>query len=72
MAHIWYEGTSHRYTSPGTKVKVICKDQCQYQGHVSQKMRLLGALVFHKHILFLLAVILSNLPLRNTEYRGPR
>ena len=27
-AHIWYEGTSHRYTSPGTKVKVIiCKGQ---------------------------------------------
>ena len=31
-AHIWYEGTSHCYTSPGTKVKV------KYRGHVSQKM----------------------------------
>ena len=24
---MWYEGTSHQYTSPGTKVKVICKGQ---------------------------------------------
>ena len=30
------------------KVKVKVK----YQGHVSQKMGVLGALVFHKHILF--------------------
>ena len=30
--HIWYEGTSHRYTSPGTKVKVICKGQGQISG----------------------------------------
>ena len=44
-AHIWYEGTSHGYTS-GTKVKV------KYQDHVSQKMGVSGALVFHKHILF--------------------
>ena len=28
-AHIWYEGTSHQYTSPGAKVKVICKGQGQ-------------------------------------------
>ena len=27
----WYEGTSHRYTSPGTMVKVICNGQ----GHIS-------------------------------------
>ena len=26
---MWFEGTSHRYTSPGTKVKVICKGQDQ-------------------------------------------
>ena len=31
MAHVWYEDTSHRYTSPGTKVKVICKGQGQSQ-----------------------------------------
>ena len=24
-AHIWYEGTSHQYTSGGTKFKVICQ-----------------------------------------------
>ena len=53
-AHIWYEGTSHRYTSPGTKVKVICKGQGQISGHVSQKMGVSGASVFHKHILFFL------------------
>ena len=29
---MWYEGTSHRYTSPGTKVKVICKGQGQISG----------------------------------------
>ena len=52
-AHIWYEGTSHRYTSPGTKVKVISKGQVKYQGHISQKMGVSGAFVFHKHIFFL-------------------
>ena len=31
-AHVWYEGTSHLYTSPGTKVKVICKVQGQILG----------------------------------------
>ena len=31
-AHIWYEGTSHRYTTPGTKVKVICKGQGKKSG----------------------------------------
>ena len=29
MAHIWYEGTSHRCTSGGTKVKVIYQDLSQ-------------------------------------------
>ena len=33
-----------------TKVKV------KYQGHVSQKMGVSGALVFHKHILFCIKV----------------
>ena len=28
------------------------KVKVKYQGHVSQKMGVLGALVFHKHILF--------------------
>ena len=28
-AHIWYEGTSHRYTLGGTKVKAICQGQGQ-------------------------------------------
>ena len=46
--HIWYEGTSHQYASAGTKVKV------EYQGYISQKMAVSGALVFHKHILFML------------------
>ena len=47
-AHIWYEGTSHQYTSAVTKVKVICK----YKGYISQKMAISGAFMFHKHILF--------------------
>ena len=34
-AHIWYEGTSHRYTSPG--VKVICKGQGQISGSCFSK-----------------------------------
>ena len=29
MLIFWYKGTSHRYTSAGTKVKVICKGQGQ-------------------------------------------
>ena len=36
-AHIWYEGTSHRYTSPGTKVKVICKGHGQISGSCFSK-----------------------------------
>ena len=35
------------------------KVKVKYQGHVSQKMVVLGALVFHKHILFLLYYELS-------------
>ena len=37
MAHIWYEGTSHRYTSPGNKVKVMCKGQGQISGSCFSK-----------------------------------
>ena len=36
-AHIWYEVTSHQYTSPGTKVKVICKIQGQISGSCFSK-----------------------------------
>ena len=36
-AHIWYEGTSHRYTSPGTKVKIIYKGQGQISGSCFSK-----------------------------------
>ena len=49
--HICYEGTSHGYTSPGTKSRSSAKVKVKYQGHVSQKMGVSGALVFHKHIL---------------------
>ena len=52
--HIWYESTFHRYTSPGTKVKVICKGQGQISGSCFSKDGCFGALVFHKRILFLL------------------
>ena len=34
---MWYEGTSHRYTSPSTKVKVICKGQGQILGSCFSK-----------------------------------
>ena len=37
MDHIWYEGTSHRYAPPGTKVKVICKGQGQISGYCFSK-----------------------------------
>ena len=30
------------------------KVKVKYQGHISQKMAILGALVFHKHILLIL------------------
>ena len=38
------------------------KVKVKYQGHVSQKIGVLGALVFHKHILFqrLKAEVISN------------
>ena len=52
-AHIKYEGTSHRYTSGDTMVKVICKGQGQILRSHFQKMAILGLLVFHKHIVLL-------------------
>ena len=52
-AHISYEDTSDRYTSADTKVKVICQSQGQIsRSHFSKEMAVLGALLFHKHILF--------------------
>ena len=36
------------------------KVKVNYQGHVSQKMDVLGALVFHKHILFSFPVMFSK------------
>ena len=47
MAHIWYEGKSHRYTFGGTKFKVICQDQGQIlRSHFSKNGR------FHGHKCF--------------------
>ena len=43
-------------TGSSAKVKV------KYQGHVSQKMGVSGALVFHKHILFSFDKDQFNLP----------
>ena len=51
MAHIWYEGTSHGYTSPGTMVKVICKGQGQISGSCSQKMGVGGTSVSQTHLI---------------------
>ena len=42
-AHIWYEGTSHRYTS-GTKVKVICRGQGQISGSCFSKDMCFGGI----------------------------
>ena len=33
------------------------KVKVKYEGHVSQKMGVLGALVFHKHILFVICLL---------------
>ena len=49
---MWYEGTSHRYISPGTKVKIIDKGQGQISGSCLSSDGCFGVLVFHKHILF--------------------
>ena len=46
---IWYEGTSHRYTSVGTKVNVICKGQGQIsRSHLSKN----GLGVSQTHLVF--------------------
>ena len=42
MAHICYEGTSHPYTSGGTKVKVICQGQGQILRSHFSKMAVKG------------------------------
>ena len=53
MAHIWYEGTSHQYTSPGTKVKVICKGQGQISGSCFSKDGCyVGISVSQMHLVF--------------------
>ena len=67
-AHIWYKGTSHRYTSPGTKVKVICKGQGQISGPCFSKDGCFRALVFHKHILFYRSFHLKCEGVNNKNY----
>ena len=39
--------------------KSSAKVKVKYQGHVSQKMGVLGELVFHKHILFFFTLLPS-------------
>ena len=51
-AHIGYEGTSYQYTFLVPRSRSSAKIKVKYHGHVSQKMDVFGALVFHKHILF--------------------
>ena len=47
-AYIRFAGSFQQYpTSEGHSMKV----KVEYQGYISQKMAVLGALVFHKHIL---------------------
>ena len=70
MAHILFEGTSHRYTSPGTKVKVICKGQGQISGScfskdgcfrgISVSQTHLVSQLFHKSQSFLLKIVSMN------------
>ena len=50
-AHIWYEGTSHRYTSAGTKVKVLCEGGGQIsRSHFSRNGCLKGISVPWTHL----------------------
>ena len=50
---MWYEGTSRRYTSPGTKVKVICKGQGQILRSCFSKDRCFGSIsVSQTHLVF--------------------
>ena len=42
---MWYEGTSHRYTSPSIKVKVICKSQGQTSGSSFSKDGCFGGII---------------------------
>ena len=41
--------------------KSSAKVKVKYQGHVSQKMGVLGELVFHKHILFFFFTLLPSI-----------
>ena len=64
MAHIWYEGTSHRYTSPGTKIKVICKGQGQISGSCFSTDGCFGGISVsqtHLVILFLFSIFCRTL-----------
>ena len=47
------------------------KVKVKYQGHVSQKMGVLGALVFHKHILFNGETYPHDLEFKNPCRRRP-
>ena len=49
-ANFWYEVTSHRYTSAGTKVKVICNCESQISGsHFSKNGHIGGISVSQTH-----------------------
>ena len=69
--HIWYQGTSHRYTSVVTKVKVICQGQGQILwSHFPKQWLFSGALVFHKQSLLTLSQtspVFSRLQCRSFE-----
>ena len=59
-----YEGTSHRYTSLGTKVKVICKGQGQISGSCFSKDGCFGGIsVSQTHLVIpdLLGPLLNDL-----------
>ena len=60
-AHLINEHLLVPRSMSSAKVKV------RYQGHVSQKMGVSGALVFHKHILFLICV---SHGLKDSEFFG--
>ena len=57
--HIWYAGSFREYPTSEGHIKV----KVEYQGYISQKMAVSGALVFHKHILFffIFTVVLGDL-----------
>ena len=64
-AHIWYAGSFQQYpTSEGHIIKV----KVEYQGYISQKMAISGALVFHEYIFFFFHETLTRKP-RNLTSR---